>query len=79
MAGRRVGVGFNRPRVLGVRWRSDYQLSWQICRDITRLHKASSHVSNVLWGISAVETHRVLYDDIRMKPKQTKGKRRVRT
>lgn len=39
MAGRKIGVGFNQPRVLGGRMRHDREGFWRMMRALTRLRR----------------------------------------
>ena len=39
MPGRKVGIGFNAPRVLGGRLQHDYRRRWDLMRRLTRLDR----------------------------------------
>lgn len=56
--GRKIGVGFNHPRVLGGRMQLDYRRRWDLMRRMTRLVR----VRQVRWqeplAASVLETSR---------------------
>jgi hypothetical protein len=71
---RKIGVGFNQPLVIEGRCQFEWQRRWDLCRRLQRLRKSNNwlRMPNRLWGISVVETHRVMYDEL----KPRKGKRK---
>ena len=65
MSGRKVGVGFNHPRVLGGRMQFDYRRRWDLMRRLTRLERGKKR--QFRWqrpvAMSVVETARLYWLD----------------
>ena len=68
MPGRKIGVGFNQPRVLGgqqQRW-GDWRVRWAFTKRLTRLVRGGTRRSrrrSKVFAASAVETHRLMMMD----------------
>mgnify|MGYP000659727699 CR=1 FL=1 len=65
MTGRKIGVGFNQPRIIEGRRRYDPRKSWAFARKFTRivLGRDRTWRWQKPWAASAVETHRVIVRD----------------
>lgn len=65
MAGRKIGVGFNQPRIIEGRRQYDPRRSWANARKFTRivLGRDRTWKWQKPWTASAVETHRVIMQD----------------
>jgi hypothetical protein len=62
---RKIGVGFNHPRVLGGAMQFDWRRTWDFARRLTRLKRP--HRKSRPWhqplSASVVETHRRMVQD----------------
>lgn len=63
--GRKIGVGFNRPLVLGDGNRRDIANEWTWARRMARMPRARKWKWEKPWGASAVESRCTIIRDIR--------------
>lgn len=62
MAGRKIGVGFNQPRVLNIE-RSPPSRAWNWARKLTRLPRNPKSHLDKPWSSSTIETRRIMVAD----------------
>lgn len=64
MGGRKIGVGFNQPRIIGNHNRRDIDSEWMWARRMSRMVRNRRWKWEKPWGASAVEARQSIIRDI---------------